>query len=336
MTRTTIIAEAGVNHNGSVDIAHRLVDLAKDCGADIIKFQTFSTELLVRSDAPLVAYQRRSGADTMFDLVKPLELTKEEFAALERHCKAADIEFLSTAFDGASLDYLVDDLGMKRVKIPSGEAVNVPLLRRAGAKGVPIILSTGMCTLEEIDFALATLRSSAPSGEVDATVLHCTTAYPTPTNEIHLRSMLTIRDRFDVPVGLSDHSDGFWAAAAAVAMGASVVEKHFTLDRDLPGPDHRASVDPKGLTTLIEAIRRIESMLGSAVKGVRAIEGEAVRAVRRSLVAARDIRAGELICESDLVALRPDDGISARDIDRVVGVAAWREFRRGEVLKWPE
>jgi N-acetylneuraminate synthase/N,N'-diacetyllegionaminate synthase len=335
VTGTTIIAEAGVNHNGSVEMAHRLIDVAKKCGADIVKFQTFSTELVLRSDTPLVAYQRKTGADTMFELVKGLELSKEDFAALKHHCDSIGIEFLSTAFDLPSLDYLVGELGMRRIKIPSGEAVNVPLLRRAAAKELPIILSTGMCTLEEIGFALDTLRASTPGGEIDATVLHCTTAYPTPADEVHLRCMLTIRDRFGLPTGLSDHSEGFLAAAAAVAMGGVMVEKHFTLDRDLPGPDHRASVDPGGLKALVDATRSVEAMLGSGEKGIRAIERDTIRAVRRSLVAARDIVVGNIITEDDLVALRPEDGIPARDIDRVVGVAAWTTFRRGEVLKWP-
>ncbi|QGM45243.1 N-acetylneuraminate synthase family protein [Methylocystis heyeri] len=335
MTRTVVVAEAGVNHNGSVEMAHRLIDVAKESGADVVKFQTFSTELVLRSDTPLVAYQRKTGAETMFDLVKGLELGKEDFAALKRHCDTIGIEFLSTAFDLPSLDYLVGELGMRRIKIPSGEAVNVPLLRRAGAKGLPIILSTGMCTLEEIGFALDTLRAARPKEEVDFTVLHCTTAYPTPVDEIHLRSMTTIRDRFGLPTGLSDHSEGFLAAAAAAAMGAVMIEKHFTLDRDLPGPDHRASVDPAGLKTLIDAVRSVEAMLGSGEKGLRAIERDTIRAVRRSLVAARDISAGETIREDDLVALRPEDGIPARDVDLVVGVAAWADFKRGEVLKWP-
>jgi N-acetylneuraminate synthase/N,N'-diacetyllegionaminate synthase len=335
MTGAIVIAEAGVNHNGTVEMAHRLVDVARSCGADIVKFQTFSTELVLRSDTPLVAYQRKTGALSMFELVKGLELSNEDFLALKQHCDFVGIEFLSTAFDLPSLDYLVGNLGMKRIKIPSGEAVNVPLLRRAGAKGLPIILSTGMCTLEEIGFALDTLRASAPGGEIDATILHCTTAYPTPADEVHLRSMLTIRDRFGLPTGLSDHSEGFLAAVAAVAMGGVMVEKHFTLDRNLPGPDHHASVDPEGLRVLVDAVRSVEAMLGSPDKGIRVIERDTIRAVRRSLVAARDIAAGDIIAEGDLVALRPEDGIPARDIDRVVGVAAWATFRRGEVLKWP-
>lgn len=335
MSRVTIIAEAGVNHNGSVELAHQLIDLAKTCGADVVKFQTFSTELVLRTDTPLVEYQRGTGAETMFDLVKKLELSREEFAELSKHCEAVGMEFLSTAFDLPSLDFLCDDLAMKRIKIPSGEVVNVPLLRKAAAKGRPVILSTGMCTLEEVEFALHTMRDRAPGGAIDATILHCTSAYPTPPDEVHLSSITTLQRTFGLPIGLSDHSEGFLAAAASVAMGGVMVEKHFTLDRSLPGPDHKASVDPAGLQQLVDAVRSIESMLGSANKDVRAVECDTVRLVRRSLVAARDIAAGAIIAEDDLVALRPEDGISVREIDRVVGTRAWANFRRGEVLKWP-
>lgn len=335
MSRVIIIAEAGVNHNGSVEAAHKLIDIAKECGADAIKFQTFSSELVLRRDTPLVDYQRATGAVTMFDLVKKLELTREEFSQLNDHCARIGIEFMSTAFDLPSLDFLCDELAMGRIKIPSGEVVNVPLLRRAAEKARPVILSTGMCTLEEIGFALNTMRASSPSDVMDTTVMHCTTAYPTPMDEIHLRAMTTLRDTFGLPVGLSDHSEGFLAAAAAVAMGGVMIEKHFTLDRNLPGPDHKASVDPDGLRQFVETVRSVERMMGSAEKGLRAIEKDTIRLVRRSLVATRDIAAGEMIGESDLVALRPEDGIPVREIDKVVGKPSWQAFRRGEALKWP-
>jgi N,N'-diacetyllegionaminate synthase len=335
MGATTIIAEAGVNHNGSVEMAHRLIDIARDAGADVVKFQTFMTELVVRADTPLVEYQRNTGAKTMFELVKGLELAQDDFAALKRHCDEVGIEFMSTAFDEPSLDFLVDKLHIARIKIPSGEAVNTPFLRRIAAKRLPVILSTGMCTLEEIGDALQTLRAASREAAPDVAILHCTTAYPTPPDEVHLRSMLKIRDAFNLPVGLSDHSEGYLASAAAVAMGAVVIEKHFTLDRALPGPDHRASLDPTGLRELVAAIRSVELMLGSAEKGLRAIERDTIRAVRRSLVAARDIAAGEIIADADLITMRPEDGIPARDIDRVVGHTAWKNFHRGETLKWP-
>lgn len=335
MSKVTIIAEAGVNHNGSVDLAHRLIDLAKDSGADIVKFQTFSSELVLREDTPLVDYQRQSGSETMFDLVRGLELTWDEFEQIDRHCTSVGIEFLSTAFDLPSLDFLCDRTQMRRIKIPSGEVVNVPLLRNAAAKGLPVILSTGMCTLEEIGFALETLHARTPGNSHDVTVLHCTTAYPTPNEEVHLRSMMTLKSEFQLPVGLSDHSEGYLASVASVAMGSVMIEKHFTLDRNLPGPDHKASIDPVGLKTLVEAVRAVEKMLGSGEKGLRAIERGTIRLVRRSLVAARDIGIGDIIAADDLVALRPEDGIPVREIDRVVGAVAWQNFRRGEVLKWP-
>lgn len=335
MNDVTIIAEAGVNHNGSVEMAHKLIDLAKECGADIVKFQTFSSELVLRSDTPLVAYQRDNGADSMFELVKKLELSREEFAELSCHCAKVGIEFLSTAFDIPSLEFLCDELSMRRIKIPSGEVVNVPLLRQAAAKARPIILSTGMCDLEEIGFALDTLRAAGPTKTSDVTVLHCTTAYPTPIHEMHLRSLATLKEVFGLPTGLSDHSDGYLAAAASVAAGSIMIEKHFTLDRNLPGPDQKASVDAKGLKQLVEAVRAVEVMMGSSEKGLRAVERETRKIVRRSLVARRNIELGQFISTDDLIALRPEDGIPVREIDKVVGKPAWASFRRGEVLRWP-
>lgn len=335
MNEVKIIAEAGVNHNGSVELAHKLIDLAKESGADIVKFQTFSSELVLRHDTPLVEYQKNAGSENMFDLVKKLELTREEFAQLNRHCQAVGIEFLSTAFDLPSFDFLCDELKMQRIKIPSGEIVNVPLLRRAVEKGKPIILSTGMCIMEEIEFALHTMRTWRPQASGEITILHCTTAYPTHDSDIHLLSMVTLRDAFRLPTGLSDHSEGHLAAAGAVALGAVAIEKHFTLDRNMNGPDHRASVDPVGLRELVRTVRSIEVMMGSAEKKPRPVEREAIKLVRRSLVATRNIIIGEIIHAEDLVALRPEDGISVREIDRVVGSRAWASFQQGEVLKWP-
>lgn len=335
MANTKIIAEAGVNHNGSIEKAHRLIDLAKEAGADVVKFQTWSSDLVLRRDTPLVEYQKGAGAETMYELVKKLELAPADFAALKAHCDAIGISFLSTAFDLPSLDFLVDELKMNAIKIPSGEVVNVPLLRKAAKKSLPIILSTGMCTLEEIAFSIEQLNASSGPAGADITVLQCTTAYPTPAADIHLKSMVTLRDTFGRPVGLSDHSEGFLAACSAVAMGGVVIEKHFTLDRTLPGPDHKASVDPDGLRELVTSIRQVGAMLGSSDKGLRPIERATAKAVRRSLVATRDIAEGAVISGSDLIGLRPEDGISVRDFDKVVGQAAWKPFARGEVLQWP-
>jgi N,N'-diacetyllegionaminate synthase len=337
MSRTFIIAEAGVNHNGDVALAHRLVDLAADSGADAVKFQTWKTELVTRRDTPLVAYQAlNDDAATMFELEQRLELGEDDFRALKRHAEDRSIQFLSTAFDVPSLRFLVHQLGVAMLKVPSGEADNVPFLRQIARTRLPTILSTGMCDLAEVAFAVDTLNAvwDAAGRRPGLTILHCTTAYPTPAADVNLRCMATLADRFGVPIGLSDHSDGITAALAATALGAAMIEKHFTLDRGLPGPDHAASLDPDQLKALVEGVRQTETMLGSPDKVLLPIERDTVALVRRSLVAARDIATGEIIGEDAVVPLRPQDGIPARDIDRVVGRPAWRSFRLGEVLRW--
>jgi len=333
------IAEAGVNHNGNPELAHKLVDEAANAGADAIKFQTWDRELVTRRDNPLVPYQEKNtdGAVTdMYELGKTFELKLEDFVNLDIHCKERGIQFLSTAFDIPSLDFLINEIGVPILKVPSGEVVNVPLLRAIAKSERPIILSTGMCDLDEIKLAVDTIGTIWKEQNVspDLTLLHCTTAYPTPPEEIHLRSMQTIAQTFNLPVGLSDHSEGTLAAVAAVGMGARIVEKHFTLDRSLPGPDHKASVDIAMLNQLIGDIRTVENMLGSKKKELREIEKQVVKSVRRSLVATRDIQIGEIIQEIDVVPLRPEDGIPARDIGKVVGQKAWKEFAKGKVLTW--
>jgi sialic acid synthase SpsE len=246
--------------------------------------------------------------------------------------------FLSTPFDIPSVRVLVHELGVGRLKIPSGEITNVPLLRAAAGEGVPLIVSTGMCDLDDVAQAIGTITDvwAAAGTAPGLSLMHCTSAYPTPMDEAHLRSMQTLATTFGLPVGFSDHTEGIVAALVAVGLGATLIEKHFTIDRTMPGPDHQASADPATLTALIAAIRQAEQALGSAEKAPRGIEIATRALVRRSLVATRDIAAGTTIRAEDLIALRPDDGISARDIDRVVGRAAWRAFSRGEVLTWPE
>lgn len=337
-TRTLIVAEAGVNHNGNADMAHRLVDAAADASADVVKFQTFKTEYLMRCDTPLVEYQKAGGMGRdMFELGKMIELPDAAFRDLQKHCEDRGVVFLSTAFDTPSLHYLVDELDMPVVKVPSGEAVNVPFLRDVAATGREVILSTGMCNLDEVCLAIDTLRvawhgSSAPHPKL--TLMQCTTAYPTALKDMHVRSMVTLAETFGLPVGLSDHSEGFVAALAAVALGATIIEKHFTLDRTLPGPDHRASLDPQGFADLVRNIRDVEAALGSPVKEIRSCEKPIAATVRRSLVAVRDIAEGEPITADMLVPLRPQDGIPARDIDAVVGKRAGRVIVRGEALHW--
>lgn len=338
-----MIAEAGVNHNGDVDMAHRLIDAAADAGADAVKFQTFVADRLVRRDTPKVAYQV-AGDDSadQHAMIERLELSEAAFAALADHARRRGLVFLSTAFDPENLSFLVGRLAMPTIKVPSGEAVNVPYLRAVAGWRRPVLLSTGMCDLDEVRLAVRTLEAAwAAEGEPDAdgtvpplTLLQCTSCYPTPVEEAHLRSMTTLATAFGRPVGFSDHTEGTAAAIAAVALGARAVEKHFTLDRGLPGPDHRASLEPAGLARMIAGIREVEAALGSAEKARRPCERDAAPLVRRSLVARERIPEGRTIAAAMLITLRPEDGIPARDLDLVVGRPAWRAFAAGEVLRW--
>lgn len=338
-----MIAEAGVNHNGDAGLAHRLVDAAADAGADAIKFQTFVADRLVRRNTPKVAYQ--SAGDDSADqhaMIERLELSEAAFSALAAHAAGRGLVFLSTAFDPENLSFLVDRLATPAIKVPSGEAVNVPYLRAVAARRRPVLLSTGMCDLDEVGLAVRTLEAAwGPDREPESaaglpplTLLQCTSCYPTPVDEAHLRSMTTLGAAFGRPVGFSDHTEGTAAALAAVALGAIAVEKHFTIDRTLPGPDHRASLEPAELARMVVGIRDVESALGSAEKVRRPCEREAAPLVRRSLVARVAIRAGTAIDAAMLITLRPEDGIPARDVDRVVGRPAWRDFAAGEALRW--
>jgi N-acetylneuraminate synthase/N,N'-diacetyllegionaminate synthase len=332
-----VIAEAGVNHNGDPELAFKLVDAAVEAGADAVKFQTFKAETVLQKGTPLVAYQSRNTEHAdMYDLLKALELAPEVFVKLKQYCDRRGIRFMSTAFDLPNLDVLVKLVGVDILKIPSGEADNVMLLRACARTGLPVIFSTGMCSLEEIDIGVAAMGEVWKShpARLDLTLLHCTTAYPTPPDEVHLRSMLTLADRYRVPVGLSDHSEGITAAVAAVAMGGSVIEKHMTLDRAMPGPDHKASLEPRQMKEMIAAIRETSRMLGSPVKELRKIETDTIKLVRRSLVAARDIAAGEAITEAMIVPMRPQTGIPASAVDQVIGRRIAQGCRAGDVLQW--
>lgn len=335
--RTLIMAEAGVNHNGDANLAHKLVDVAADAGADVVKFQTFTTEYVMRRDTPLVEYQKSGGmGQDMFELGKMIELPHEAFRSLKEHCDKRGIVFLSTAFDTPSLKYLVDQLGISTVKVPSGEAVNVPFLRDVAATGRDVVLSTGMCNLDDVRLGVETLRAiwnSSGKPHPKLTLMQCTTAYPTALEDVHVRSMVTLAETFKLPVGLSDHSEGYAASLAAVALGASVVEKHFTLDRNLPGPDHKASLDPQGLKDWVRGVRDVEKALGSPVKEMRDCEKATAVTVRRSLVATRAIAKGESITSDMLIPLRPNDGVPASEVDSILGKPAWRAFAAGEVLR---
>ena len=325
-TRTLIIAEAGVNHNGDLDMARKLIDVAAEAGADLVKFQTFSADRLVTHTAKKADYQTQSTFinESQHDMLLRLELTSEMHQQLIAHCAVQNIGFFSTGFDRESVDLLVS-LGQNRFKIPSGEITNLPYLRHIGGFGKPLIMSTGMATLGEIEAAIDVLEQ-AGTPRSNITVLHCTTEYPTPMVDVNLRAMQSIHHAFGVEVGYSDHTLGIEVAVAAVALGASVIEKHFTLDRNLPGPDHKASLEPLELKAMVSAIRNIELALGDGIKRLSASEAKNKPIARKSLVAIQSIKAGELFTEQNITAKRPGSGISPMHWDEVVGKKALRDF----------
>ncbi len=357
-----VIAEAGVNHNGSVDRALEMVDVAVAAGADAIKFQTFSADRLAGEDAALADYQRNPGADsrTQHQLLKELELTHHEFSRIKQRCEDRGITFLSTGFALDELSFLVDELHIPMVKIGSGDLTFAPLLVAAGESGLPVILSTGMADLDEIGRALrfiavgyaiadgAFQRETRVTPEVlesawatrndfrafdsDVTVLHCTTEYPAALEYLNLRAMTTIAETYGTRVGYSDHSLGSLASTVAVSLGASIIEKHFTLDTSLEGPDHAASLDPAGLTEFVAALRAVETILGSPVKECQPVEKGNREVVRRSLIAARPIAAGTIVSEDDLTCRRPALGRSAFEFWDVVGAASSRDFAAGDYV----
>lgn len=328
-----IIAEAGVNHNGDMTLARQLIDAAAEAGADMVKFQTFSADRLVTANAAKADYQSRASGDgeSQHAMLRRLELTRDMHVALIAHCNSRGIEFFSTGFDPQSIDLLAE-LGLRRFKIPSGEITNLPYLRHIGRYGKPVVLSSGMATLGEIEAALDALDAVGTPREL-VTVLHCNTEYPTPMSDVNLRAMLTIRDAFSIAVGYSDHTLGIEVAVAAAALGASVIEKHFTLNRTLSGPDHKASLEPFELKAMIVAIRNIEQALGDGIKRPSASEAKNKPIARRSLIAARAIRAGEIFDNSNLTAKRPGTGLSPMRWDEVMGRAASRDFAPDELIE---
>ena len=325
-----VIAEAGVNHNGDVGLAMKLVDVAAEAGADAVKFQTFRSDALVSRHAPKAAYQQATtGGGGQVDMLKSLELSEADHAALAAHCAERGVMFFSTPFDEASADFLAH-LGAPLLKVPSGEITNLPFLRHLAAKQRPLIVSTGMSTLDEVTRAVAVLRDA---GDPPLALLHCVSAYPAPAAETNLRAMDALR-AFDVPVGLSDHTSGIAVAVAAVARGAAILEKHFTLDRTLPGPDHRASLEPHELRALIEAVRTVEAALGDGRKRPMPCEEDTRRVARRSLVAARALRAGERLTVDCIRIKRPGTGISPVDLERALGRVVRRDIGADEVIDW--
>lgn len=330
--RTLVIAEAGVNHNGDIELAKRLIDVAAEAGADIVKFQTFNADRLVTRTAEKADYQMQviGREESQYEMLRSLELTLDMHKVLISHCGTRKIGFFSTGFDIKSIDLLVS-LGQDHFKIPSGEITNLPYLRHIGRFGQAVILSTGMATMDEIEAAIVVLEQ-AGTPRTSITVLHCTTEYPAPMAEVNLRAMQNIRTAFGVAVGYSDHTSGIEVAIAAVALGASVIEKHFTLDRNLPGPDHKASLEPNELKAMIAAIRNIEVALGDGIKRPSQSEIKNKLIARKSLVASRAIKAGELFNAENITAKRPGDGISPMRWDEIIGCRAPRDFAVDELI----
>jgi len=333
MKRTIIIAEAGVNHNGDIELAKKLIDAAEDAGVDYVKFQTFKAENIVSIHAPKAAYQKENfveKSDTQFGMLKKLELSDEMHFVLIDYCKNLKVKFLSTPFDIGSISFL-KELGVSIGKIPSGEITNLPYLRAMSRAFPQIILSTGMSYLAEIKAAIEVLLESGTLKE-NIIVLHCNTEYPTPMKDVNLRAMSVIGRELSVRVGYSDHTLGIEVPIAAVALGAELIEKHFTLDKTMAGPDHRASLEPGELKSMTLAIRNIEEALGEAIKLPSESEVKNINAVRKSIVARKEIKAGELFTEDNLVVKRPGSGLSPMEWDRVIGRAATRDFSEDELI----
>ncbi len=327
-----IIAEAGVNHNGSIELARKLIDVAVEAGADAVKFQTFKAENLVSKNAQKAEYQKETtdNKESQFDMIKKLELDVEAHEELISYCNSKDIMFLSTPFDHNSIE-LLNDLGLKIFKIPSGEITNLPYLRHIGKLNKKIILSTGMSDIGEIEDALNVLIDSGTK-KSNITVLHANTMYPTPMEDVNLKAMVTIGDTFDVSYGYSDHTLGIEVDIAAVAMGASCIEKHFTLDKDMEGPDHKASLEPGELIAMVKGIRNIELALGSDIKQASRSETPNMQIARKSIVAKLPIKQGEILSEKNITIKRPGNGISPMKWDETIGSIAVKDYAEDELI----
>ena len=330
MSRIYIIAEAGVNHNGSLEIAKKMVDAAGEAGADAIKFQTFKAENIVTQNASRAEYQvKNTGEDTsQYSMLKKLELSYDDFRELKAYCDDSGIEFLSTPFDVESIDFL-QELGIRFLKIPSGEITNFPYLRKIGQTGMPVIMSTGMSTLEEVGEAIRVLRGY---GSNEISLLHCTTEYPAPLDSVNLRAMQAMAEAFNLPVGYSDHTSGIAVSVAAVAMGAVIIEKHFTLDRNMEGPDHKASLEPDELKAMVQSIRDVEMAMGTGEKTPAESECANADVARNSIVAKVCIKAGELLTEDNITVKRPGTGISPMKWNSVLGKTAPCDFKADDLI----
>lgn len=351
-----IIAEAGVNHNGSIEIAKKMIDVAVESGADAIKFQTYKTELLVSHDAAKAEYQLHNDGnlDNQFQMLKKLELSFNDFKELADYCREKNIEFLSTAFDSESLKFLVEEINVCKLKIPSGEITNAPLIYEMAKYNLPLILSTGMTVMDDIFNALSIIaiatveKDTFPSStlinkyknpdiftkilEDKVTVLHCTTEYPTPFNEVNMRAMDYIKKKTNLEVGYSDHTKGILIPIIATARGARIIEKHFTLDKSMSGPDHKASLNPTELKEMVLEIRRTEEALGKEIKKITNSEKRNIEVARKSLIAKTDIYKGEIITPESIIAKRPGDGCSPFSYWDIVGLKASKDYRVGEKI----
>lgn len=327
-----IIAEAGVNHNGSIVLAKKLIDVAKDSGADAVKFQTFKADKIVAKNAQKAEYQKATTDtfESQYDMIKKLELDKNAHEELIDYCKAKGIIFLSTPFDFDSIE-LLDSFGMEIFKIPSGEITNLPYLRKIGALNKKVILSTGMSNLDEIKAALAVLTSCGTSLD-NITVLHATTEYPCPMDEVNLRAMQSIKEAFGVKVGYSDHTKGIEVSIGAVAMGAKVIEKHFTLDKNMEGPDHKASLEPHELKAMVSAIRNIEKAIGDGIKEATYSEMKNIQIARKSIVAAKLIRKGDVFSAENIAVKRPGNGINPMMWDDIIGRVAQKDYEEDDLI----
>ena len=334
INHTLIIAEAGVNHNGSIELAKKLVEKAKESGVDYIKFQTFKASKLVTKAAKQAEYQQKNigkEGDSQYQMLKKLELSPEDHKVLIDYCKERGIKFFSTAFDFDSIDYL-HSLNLGLWKVPSGEVTNYPFLKRIAAYNEKTILSTGMCDMQDVRAAVDALYKNGLSKK-NLILLHCNTEYPTPFEDVNLKAMDALRKEFGVEVGYSDHTKGIEVPIAAVALGATVIEKHFTLDRTLPGPDHKASLEPDELKAMVSAIRNIEKAVGGdGTKHVSESEKKNIAIARKSIVAARDIKAGEIFTEENLTVKRPGSGISPMRWEEVLGLKAKKDFNEDELI----
>ena len=327
---TYIIAEAGVNHNGRLDLALQLCDAAKKAGVDAVKFQTWKTELIVSKETEMAEYQKENIGinESQFDMLKKLELSYDDFDTIKGYCDKIGIQFLSTADESESLDFLCS-IGIPFIKLGSGDINNIPYLRYIGRKRMPVIISTGMSTMKDVSLAYETLQEA---GAKDITVLHCTTNYPCPMNEVNLKAMLTIKNALKCKVGYSDHTMGIEIPIAAVALGAEVIEKHFTLDRNMEGPDHPASLEPEELAKMVRQIRHIEEALGNGFKEPNESERKISKVVLKSIVAKQNIQKGEILTENNLAIKRTNKGLSAAYWDLIIGTRAKTDYKTDEPI----